>query len=219
MDLLKNDEAVVSAAIALDPTRYDHTVKEAQTPRHEAEREFNGFVMFEDQSLDPSHDPQVPEEVFWRFCKGVRGAIATESLSAGLGFGHEIDLTRAGLAQTTMASVEIIRGIASGSVQRKESKTRKPLFGLGWLSKDNDKDKSKGKGKDPHVVAESPLGFTAYLKPPVYVGGSSVLVQVWAVGLDGADAQLVSVDLSSSKQPPADTSKGEVLRMTRNDIS
>ncbi|OAX38405.1 hypothetical protein K503DRAFT_162921 [Rhizopogon vinicolor AM-OR11-026] len=55
--------------------------------------------------------------------KGVRGATTAESLSAGLGFGDEIDLTRAGLAQTTMASVEIVRGIASGSVQRKESKS------------------------------------------------------------------------------------------------
>ncbi|OAX38400.1 hypothetical protein K503DRAFT_162782 [Rhizopogon vinicolor AM-OR11-026] len=55
--------------------------------------------------------------------KGIGGATTTESLSAGLGFGNEIDLKRTGLAQTTMASVEIVRGIASGSVQRKESKT------------------------------------------------------------------------------------------------
>ena len=140
--------------------------------------------------------------------KGGKGVSATESLSAGLGFGDEIDLTRAGLAQTTMASVEIIRGIASGSVQRKESKSRRPLFGWGWLSKDSDKGEGNGKGKSRQGVAESPLGFTAYRKPPVYVGGSSVLVQVWAVGLDSVDAQLVGVDLSSSKQPPLGTTHG-----------
>ncbi|KAG1863760.1 hypothetical protein F4604DRAFT_1586872 [Suillus subluteus] len=96
-----------------------------------------------------------------------------------------------------MASVEIVRGIASGDVERQESKSRGPLFGLGWLSKGNSK---QGKGKSRQVPAESPLGFTAYRKPPVYVGGSSVLVQVWAVGLDDVDARLVGVHPPSSKQ-------------------
>lgn len=135
----------------------------------------------------------------WRPWKAGRRATAAETLSAGLGFGDEIDLTRAGLAQTTMASVEIVRGIASGDVERQESKSRGPLFGLGWLSKGNSK---QGKGKSRQVPAESPLGFTAYRKPPVYVGGSSVLVQVWAVGLDDVDARLVGVHPPPSKQPP-----------------
>jgi len=125
-------------------------------------------------------------------------------LGAGLGLGDEIDLTRAGLAQTTMASVEIVRGIASDSAQRKESKSRRPLFGFGWLSKNND----KGKGKTRQEDVETPLGFTAYRKPPVYVGGNSVLVQVWAVGLDGVDAQLVGLHPPSSKEPPPGTSSG-----------
>ncbi|KAG2345075.1 hypothetical protein BDR05DRAFT_147143 [Suillus weaverae] len=134
----------------------------------------------------------------WRPWKAGRRATAAESLGAGLGFGDEIDLTRAGLAQTTMASVEIVRGIASGDVERQESKSRGPLFGLGWFSKGNAK---QGKGKSRQVPAESPLDFTAYRKPPVYVGGSSVLVQVWAVGLDDVDARLVGVHPPPSKQP------------------
>ncbi|KAG1739870.1 uncharacterized protein EDB91DRAFT_1053735 [Suillus paluster] len=97
-----------------------------------------------------------------------------------------------------MASVEIVRGIASGAVRHQEPKSRGHLFGLGWFSKDNDK---QGKRKSRQVAAESPLGFTAYRKPPVYVGGSSVLVQVWAVGLDDVDARLVGVHPPSSKQP------------------
>ncbi|KAG1753202.1 hypothetical protein EDB19DRAFT_1627218 [Suillus lakei] len=101
-----------------------------------------------------------------------------------------------------MASVEVVRGIASGTVQRRESKSRGLPFGLGWLSKDNAK---QGKGKSRQVPAESPLGFTAYRKPPVYVGGSSVLVQVWAVGLDDVDARLVGVHPPPSKQPSAGT--------------
>jgi len=75
------------------------------------------------------------------------------------------------------------------------------MFGLGWFSRDNDKDNSTGKGKSRQVVAESPLGFTAYRKPPIYVGGSSVLVQVWAVGLDGVDARLVGVHPSKQSSP------------------
>ncbi|KAG1780444.1 hypothetical protein EV702DRAFT_1178132 [Suillus placidus] len=97
-----------------------------------------------------------------------------------------------------MASVEIVRGIASGDVERQESKSRGPLFGLGWFSRGNAKQE---KGKSRQVPAESPLGFTAYRKPPVYVGGSSVLVQVWAVGLDDVDARLVGVHPPPSKQP------------------
>ncbi|KAG1811146.1 uncharacterized protein BJ212DRAFT_1375166 [Suillus subaureus] len=138
----------------------------------------------------------------WRPWKSGRRATAAESLGAGLGFGDDVDLTRAGLAQTTMASVEIVRGIASGDVKCQESKSRGPLFGLGWLSKDNTK---RVKGQSRQVTAESPLGFTAYRKPPVYVGGSSVLVQVWAVGLDDVDARLVGVHPLPSKQPSPGT--------------
>jgi NADPH:quinone reductase-like Zn-dependent oxidoreductase len=101
-----------------------------------------------------------------------------------------------------MASVEIVRGIASGAVERQESKSRGPLFGFGWFSKNNAK---QGKSKSRQVPADSPLGFTAYRKPPVYVGGSSVLVQVWAVGLDGVDARLVGVHPPPSKQPSPET--------------
>ncbi|KAG2147998.1 hypothetical protein DEU56DRAFT_783453, partial [Suillus clintonianus] len=79
----------------------------------------------------------------WRPWKAGRRATAAESLGAGLGFGDEVDLTRAGLAQTTMASVEIVRGIASGTVQRQGSKSRGPLFGLGWFSKNNAKQEGK----------------------------------------------------------------------------
>ncbi|KAG2114776.1 uncharacterized protein F5147DRAFT_743896 [Suillus discolor] len=101
-----------------------------------------------------------------------------------------------------MASVEIIRGIASGDAECPESKSSGPSFGLGWFSKDHIK---QGKVKSRQVPAESPLGFTVYRKPPVYVGGSSVLVQVWAVGLDDVDARLVGVHPPLSKQPSPGT--------------
>ncbi|KAG2127722.1 uncharacterized protein EDB93DRAFT_1096330 [Suillus bovinus] len=101
-----------------------------------------------------------------------------------------------------MASVEIVRGIASGHVECQESKPSGPSFGLGWFSKDDNK---QGKGKSRQVPADSPLGFTVYRKPPVYVGGSSVLVQIWAVGLDDVDARLVGVHPPPWTQPSPGT--------------
>ncbi|KAH7888108.1 hypothetical protein F5I97DRAFT_1936104 [Phlebopus sp. FC_14] len=87
-----------------------------------------------------------------------------------------------------MASIEVVRGIASGS--RSGRKASKSLFGMNWFSKDRGKSAAK-EGKDPSEYSDSPLGFTVYRKPPVYVGAGSVLVQIWGVGLDGTDACLV----------------------------
>ncbi|EGO01527.1 hypothetical protein SERLA73DRAFT_176842, partial [Serpula lacrymans var. lacrymans S7.3] len=141
--------------------------------------------------------------------------------------GDEVDLTRAGLAQTTMASVEVVRGIAAatsysssmglraGSSSLSDGGKRGSLFGTGWFGKDkNNKSKGKAKinrnsmvGPNPTLVRsgstkgrrddETPLGFTSYRAPPVYVGAGSVLVQVWAVGLDGVDGRLVGVQMDS----------------------
>lgn len=115
-----------------------------------------------------------------------------EAISIGLGLGDGVDLTRAGLAQTTMASVEVVRGIAGESTRadRKRSKNRTSVFGAGWFAGKDHEDK---KGKAMQEDSETPLGFTSHRAPPAYVGGNAVLVQVWAVGLDGTDARLVGV--------------------------
>jgi len=42
-----------------------------------------------------------------------------------------------------------------------------------------------------HGGTESPLGFTSYRPPPKHVPSGSVLVQIWAVGVDEIDRQLV----------------------------
>ena len=42
-----------------------------------------------------------------------------------------------------------------------------------------------------HSGIESPLGFTSYRPPPKRVPSGSVLVQIWAVGVDEIDRQLV----------------------------
>ena len=91
-----------------------------------------------------------------------------------------------------MASVEIVRGVAAGSsAVRKPRRSRGSVFGVAWFSKD--KPSTTAKEKNLQVDTDSPLGFTAYRKPPVYVGGASVLVQVWGVGLDGTDGRLTGI--------------------------
>ncbi|KAF8450918.1 hypothetical protein L210DRAFT_2420029 [Boletus edulis BED1] len=90
-----------------------------------------------------------------------------------------------------MASIEIVRGIAAGSVDRKSHKSSGSVFGVAWFSKD--KSSTTAKGKNHQANTDSPLGFTAHRTPPVYVGGGSILVQVWGVGLDGTDARLTGI--------------------------
>ncbi|KAL4082092.1 hypothetical protein V8B97DRAFT_163437 [Scleroderma yunnanense] len=120
--------------------------------------------------------------------------VVSESISIGLGLGDGVDLTRTGLAQTTMASIEVVRGIAGGSTRldRRGAKSRRgSMFGIGWFT---GKDKNeKEKRTSVSEESENPLDFTSYRVPPMYVGGNAVLVQVWAVGLDGTDARLVGV--------------------------
>ena len=52
---------------------------------------------------------------------------------------------------------------------------------------------------DPLVV--SPLTFTVYHTPPRVVPRGSVLVQVWAAGLDGVDARIVGAGLQLVPAP------------------
>ncbi|KIJ19829.1 hypothetical protein PAXINDRAFT_96152 [Paxillus involutus ATCC 200175] len=141
----------------------------------------------------------------WKFNKGrSTGATVRDSIGAGLRLGDQVDLTRPGLAQTTMASVEVVRGIAAGSgADTKSSKSRGNFFGVGWFSKDKEKSlgKGKGTGKTAQDKTDTPLGFTAYRAPPVYVGGGSVLVQVWGVGLEGTDARLVGIHPARPEGP------------------
>ncbi|KAF8803951.1 hypothetical protein BYT27DRAFT_6726000 [Phlegmacium glaucopus] len=128
----------------------------------------------------------------------------------------KIDLTRSGVAQTTMASVEVVRGLGRqqgqngfggrllGMFGRKRSLSSgrgdagpKPIEGLGkpvdGTKTVNEDLPSKEKAPTAAGMEGTVLGFTSYRKPPGYVPSSSVLVQVWAVGVDGVDGRLVGV--------------------------
>ena len=107
---------------------------------------------------------------------------------------HKVDLSRSGLASTTMATVEIVKGSAetggrSGGLTRSLSQRLSTRF------------KSRGKsGRAPsHLAREmpTPLGFCSRISPPTHVPPHHVLVQVWAVGLDSRDAAIVLKDKQS----------------------
>ncbi|KAG6828759.1 hypothetical protein H0H92_006838 [Tricholoma furcatifolium] len=123
----------------------------------------------------------------------------------------KVDLTRTGIAQTTMASVEVVRGLSGGSSATPGSSASKRfanLFRRGSTSVSSSASgpqsafgtSAKTQGHDRHgkrreeplpETIDLPLGFTSYRKPPTYVPSKSVLVQVWAVGVDGLDWRLV----------------------------
>ncbi|KII96059.1 hypothetical protein PLICRDRAFT_170639 [Plicaturopsis crispa FD-325 SS-3] len=114
-----------------------------------------------------------------------------DALSRGNG---KVDLTRGGLAQTTMATVEIVKGVArvptkrGGWFGRSASLNSFPSSFGSRSSLDALPADLKGKSR----ATGDTLGFTSHRPPPNHVPSGSVLVQVWAVGLDGVDGRLVS---------------------------
>ena len=117
----------------------------------------------------------------------------------------KVDLTRSGIAQTTMATVEVVHGLGAtaktgrgilGALGRKMSLGRRKT-----LPMRTNLDRPRARRSEDNTTAagarelsaHQPLGFTSYRKPPDYVPSSCVLVQVWAVGADGIDARLVGL--------------------------
>jgi hypothetical protein len=109
--------------------------------------------------------------------------------------GGEVDLTKGGMAQTTMASVEVVRGIAeassSGFASNSAMKTKqRKILSKSFMMPSFFRGSPSLKGKEK-AVDESPLGFTSWRKPPGYVGANGVVVQMWAVAVDAVDQVLV----------------------------
>lgn len=104
-----------------------------------------------------------------------------------------VDLTRSGLAQTTMSTISVIKGGAVVQGQRR-------LSFRGILSRSSSTSSvprgsaAKGKG-----VAESALALTSNTPPPSKLQSSQVLVRVWAVALDALDRLIVSEKCSKSE--------------------
>ena len=114
--------------------------------------------------------------------------------------GH-VDLVRAGVAQTSMATIEVIRGVAATisngtplSTNNTPSKPRRTLsFSLGRSFTLSFKGKKRESATPVHLRGSLPLpvAFTAHVAPPSFVPESHVLVQVHAVGLDTLDSLIV----------------------------
>lgn len=104
---------------------------------------------------------------------------------------NKVDLSRGGLAGTTMATIEIVRGTAEAG-NRPGGLTRSFSQRLSTRLKPREKS-----GQPPrHLAGEmpTPLAFCSHVSPPTNVPPHHVLVQVWAVGLDGRDAAIVLKD-------------------------
>jgi hypothetical protein len=103
-----------------------------------------------------------------------------------------------------MASVEVVKGLGA-----KRTGSWGVALGMGWVRRGRlerrrtvsdgeygERRNGDGGGQVGRSVndvnEEVPLGFTGHRAPPGYVCAGSVLVQVWAVGVDGVDEKLVS---------------------------
>ncbi|KAI0751235.1 hypothetical protein C8Q80DRAFT_560107 [Daedaleopsis nitida] len=115
--------------------------------------------------------------------------------------GH-VDLVRAGVAQSSMVTIEVIRGVAAtvsnGTVPAATglpAKQRKNSFSftLGRSFTLSLKTKKRESATPAHLQGKLPLpvAFTAHVAPPSYVPESHVLVQVHGVGLDTLDTLIV----------------------------
>ena len=109
-----------------------------------------------------------------------RAAYQPEDPWRSLGGGH-VNLPRDGLAQTSMVSIEVVRGAASVS----------------FLSSGFRKRSSVSPPHKKHDLAGA-IALSSHRPPPSYVPDSDVLIQVHAVGLEGLDRQIVTDRLAAS---------------------
>ncbi|PFH50587.1 hypothetical protein AMATHDRAFT_193065 [Amanita thiersii Skay4041] len=121
-----------------------------------------------------------------------------------------VDLTMSGAAQTTMATVEVMQGLGVANVKKgfmsvfglKKGLGRRQTLPSHVIAPRGESGAGKMRSRSEDVGmgglgSYKPLEFTSYRKPPEYIPGGSVLVQVWAVGVDGTDARLVGLRLGS----------------------
>ncbi|KAG9127197.1 hypothetical protein FRC07_000292 [Ceratobasidium sp. 392] len=112
-----------------------------------------------------------------------------------------VDLSRSGLAQTTMTTISVIRGAGGRnrriSLSLSLNSSRSSL--RSGLSSRNSSISSLGPGAGPSIPLalrlaelEGSLGLSSHISPPQKVQSSQVIVQIHAVALDALDALIVS---------------------------
>ncbi|KAG8958084.1 hypothetical protein FRC03_009473 [Tulasnella sp. 419] len=101
----------------------------------------------------------------------------------------KVDLTRSGLAQTTMSTISITKNSAEVVTTRKKKRLSLPTSFFGSAH-----GRSLSEAATPARLADGlaqALSFTSMTSPPSKLQGSQVMVQVWAVGLDAIDRRIV----------------------------
>ncbi|OCB84527.1 hypothetical protein A7U60_g8513 [Sanghuangporus baumii] len=108
------------------------------------------------------------------------------------GSSSQVDITRTGLAQTTMTTISITKNAASSALGGSRPRFLS-LSSLSLLSPGSD-SKSDLPKTPSHLLGSlpRPLSITSHTRPPTKVHSNQVLVQVYAVALDGLDDRIVS---------------------------
>ena len=96
--------------------------------------------------------------------------------------GGRVDLPRDGRAQISMVSIEVVRSAATSA---------------SFLSSGFRKRRSAPRPQRKHDLTGA-IALSSHRPPPSFVPNSAVLVQVYAVGLEGLDGQILTDRLASS---------------------
>ena len=96
--------------------------------------------------------------------------------------GGRVDLPRDGRAQISMVSIEVVRGAATSA---------------SFLSSGFRKRRSAPRPQRKHDLTGA-IALSSHRPPPSFVANSAVLVQVYAVGLEGLDGQILTDRLAAS---------------------
>jgi len=96
--------------------------------------------------------------------------------------GGRVDLPRDGRAQISMVSIEVVRGAAASA---------------SFLSSGFRKRSSAPRLQKKHDLTGA-IALSSHRPPPSFVPNSAVLVQVYAVGLEGLDKQILTDRLAAS---------------------
>ncbi|KAH8113290.1 hypothetical protein DFH11DRAFT_1510406 [Phellopilus nigrolimitatus] len=113
--------------------------------------------------------------------------------SLRFGSDSQLDITRSGLSQTTMSTISITKNAATTTFSNRSS--RFLSLSSFTISTPGSETNIKVSASTPaHLLTTlpSPLSFTSHTAPPSKVSSQQVMVQVYAVGVDGLDDLIVS---------------------------
>lgn len=109
------------------------------------------------------------------------------------GNSDDIDITRSGLAQTTMTTISITKNAAlsAGHARPRFRSLSSFANSVGGLASRSSKDLTVATPDHLLMTLPLPLSITSHTTPPNKVHSTQVLVQVYAVAVDGLDDVIV----------------------------